>query len=484
MKIMKSMILVVVLAIGMQGVGTERPLDKNLQKGFDAIQPMNPYNYCKEMASEKFSGRLTGHEGYTEAAQWAADYFKKWGLKPFNSQTGYLQPYPNPYVIVDQAEMTIFINERENATPLKLHEDFLPILYTDSVEYKAPVVFLGWGIHAPELGYDDYEGIEVKGKFALCFRGTPDPGNKKFEEHDHHRQRMKTAKEKGCVGLIYIYDEVQANPNGDWIQGFASAVISEKSADILLQEKGITAQQLRKSLSSDKKPRSFPLNAEVECRFKSRDFPDGVGYNVVGIIEGSDPVLKKEGIVIGGHFDHAGKQLGILFPGADDNASGSAVVMEIAHAFSRLKVKPKRSLVFALFGSEEQGLRGSYYLASHLPPLVSRVDSMFNFDMVGEGDGTVCVLNPDFPQLEQTVKEADIYVHTLRSTRYIQGVGVRSSDYAPFYLNGAVCVAFFSNGPHLHYHKPQDTIYRINPDIMADVARLAFLTAYKWADRL
>jgi len=450
-------------------------MDKNVKAGFDSIQPMNPYNYCKTMASERFDGRLTGHEGYTAAAKWAAEYFKQWGL------SGYLQSFPNPYVIIDKAEMTLIIDGK--AEPLKPQDDFLPTLFSDSGSNKSSLVFTGWGIHAPELGYDDYEGVDVKGKFVLCFRGTPDPENKALQDHDQHRHRMKVAKEKGSLGLIYIYEEVQSNPNGDWIQGFTPGTVSYKTADKILKEKDFTAEKLRSELTSTKKPKSFPLNAEIDFRVEARPFPDGTGYNVVGIIEGSDPQLKKECIVFGGHFDHNGRHMGLLFPGANDNASGSAVVMEIAHAFSIIGKKPKRSLVFVLFGSEEQGLKGSYYFAEHIPPQFTRVDSMFNFDMNGEGDKTVAVISKEPPVFEKTMKEADEFVHTLQDIHYIRGIGVRSSDYAPFYLKGASCISFFSNGPHLHYHKTGDTIYRINPDIMADIAKLAYLTAYTWANR-
>ena len=170
-------------------------MDKNISSAFDSIQPMNPYNYCKTLSSPQFAGRLTGHEGYTAAANWAAGYFKKWGLKPIDPKTGYLQPYPSPYVIVDKGEMILYIDGK--GTPLELEKDFLPLLFSGSGRNKAPLVFVGWGIHAPELGYDDYEGMDVKGKFVLCFRGTPDHENPKFNEHDQHRLYARSAYQRG-----------------------------------------------------------------------------------------------------------------------------------------------------------------------------------------------------------------------------------------------------------------------------------------------
>jgi len=157
--------------------------------------------------------------------------------------------------------------------------------------------------------------------------------------------------------------------------------------------------------------------------------------------------------------------------------------MEIAQAFASSKTKPKRSVVFVLFGGEETGLMGSTYFASHLPPQFEKIDTMFNFDMVGEGDGAGCAVSAEPEELKKVLEEADKHINTLRRTGLIRGVGIRSSDYASFYLKGAACISFSSNESHLHYHLQGDTIYRINPDIMADIAGPAFLTGYNWADR-
>lgn len=466
-------------------------LDPDLEKALNSIQPFDAYTITKILSSEKFAGRLTGHEGYTAAAKWAAGKFKEWGLKPYSREQGYLQAYPSPYVIVEKAEMTLFLEEKAGGAKeptikevgLQPEKEFLPLLFSDSGDRTGELVFAGWGISAPDLGYDDFAGLEVKGKFVLCFRGTPDGSDKRYEPYDHHRFRMKTAKDKGALGIIYIYDEIASNPNGDWIESFTPAEVNTKIADLILKERNMTAADLRKDLSTYKKPLSFPLRAKVSLKVEAKNFPDGVGYNVVGYVEGSDPKLKKECLVIGGHLDHNGLHLDLLFPGADDNASGSAAVMEIAEAFSKLGKKPKRSVVFALFGGEEKGLQGSGYFAEHIPPVFGKVAAMFNFDMVGEGDKSGIGYSVDFPELKAIIEEADQHVKTLRGSYPIRGVGVRGSDYGPFYQKGIPCVSFHSNGPHLYYHQTGDTIYRINPDIMADVARLAFLSAFAVANK-
>jgi hypothetical protein len=463
--------------------GFSKKVDPVVSVGLDSIQPHDVYDYCKTMTLPKYAGRLTGHEGYTAAAKWAAAKFEQWGLKPLNQKEGYLQTYPSPHTIVEEAKMLLIHAQDNKKTELVPEKDFLPLLFSDSGDNSAEMVFAGWGISAPELDYDDYDGLDVRGKYVLCFRGTPDRREPGFQKHDHHRFRMNRAKEKGALGLFYIYPAPLANPNGDWIEGFSPAIISEGVADKIFKEKGINTQDLKREMQASKKPNSFSLKSQMSYRVRSTHFADSQGYNVVGYVEGSDVRLKKECLVIGGHFDHCGEHMGMLFPGANDNASGSAVVMEIAEAFSKLEKKPKRSVVFVLFGGEEMGLQGSTYFAGHLPSQFDRVDGMFNFDMVGEGDGARCAVAGKPDDLKQALQKADTSLNILKGISVVRSVGVRSSDYAPFFQKGAPCISFVSNGPHLHYHLTGDTIYRINPDIMADIARLAFLSGYSWSNR-
>jgi hypothetical protein len=463
----------------------------DVERALNSIQGCDAYNITRTLASQEFAGRLTGDAGYTAAAKWAAARFKEWGLAPLSREQGYLQAFPSPYVIVEKAAMSLFLLEQGSQAgepgfkemKLEPEKDFLPLFFSASGDHTAEAVFAGWAISAPDLGYDDYAGLEVNGKFVFCFRGTPDPSDKRYEPYDQHRFRMKTAKEKGALGVIYIYEQPLSNPNGDWIEGFTPAMVSEKIADIIFKEKGVTSEEVKKDLLTFKRPLSFPLQTRVGLSVEAKHFPDGVGYNVVGCVKGSDPALSRECLVIGGHLDHNGRQMGLLFPGADDNASGSAAVMEIAEAFSKLSRKPRRAVVFVLFGGEEEGLKGSEYFAGHLPPGFETATTMFNFDMVGEGDAVGVGYSADDPELKAALEEADQHLKSLRAAHPIRGVGVRSSDFAPFYQKGIPCVSFHSNGPHLYYHQTGDTIYRINPDMLAAVSRLAFLAALARADK-
>ncbi len=483
MKIRSLLALVLVCSLTVLAAAQDKPvLSPDLAKGLAAIQGTAAYGYVKQLSSPAFAGRLTGSPGFAAAAKWAAGLFKQWGLKPLDAKTGYLQPFPSPYTIIKSADLTLFAPGDAAGRKFEANKDFLPLLFSDSGKIEAGLVFAGWGISAPDLGYDDYAGLDVKGKIVICFRGQPALGDPRLQHHDEHRTRMKTALDKGAVGLFYIYPEPISNPNGDWLKGFLPAMISEKAADSILKEAGTTSADLKKILQTFKKPLSFALQSRVRYAVEAEHHAEGIGCNVVGYVEGADPALRKDVIVIGGHLDHNGLHMGFLFPGANDNASGSATVMEIGRAYSLLARKPKRSVAFVLFGGEEMGLQGSTYLSEHIPAPFARVDGMFNFDMTGEGDGAWGSASVD--GLKAAVEKADKSVGILRGMGKMSGpIGVRGSDFAPFYEKGAATASIGSNGPHLAYHAVGDTIYRINPDIMADIAKVAFLSSFDWADR-
>jgi len=453
------------------------------------IQAHELYELCRVMAAPEFAGRLTGHDGYTKAAHWAAAKLKEWGLRPLDEKSGFLQAYPSPYSVLESAELTVELpaaaGSQDAAVQLKaeLNKDFLPLVFSDSGQQKgAGAVFCGWGISAPEIGYDDYAGINARGKFVICFRGTPDPKDSRYQVHDEHRRRMKTASNKGALGIVYIYETVQINPNGDVIPGFTPLMISEAFADKLFSAAGLTCSRIKKDLLTYRRPLSFDLTGRFAYQVKSRVDNAGTGYNVVGWVEGSDQKLRREVIVLGAHFDACGEHAGLLFPGANDNGSGSSVVMGAARAAAALGKKPKRSLLFVLFGGEEKGLQGSTWFAGHLPNAFGKVAAMFNFDMEGEGDRAGVAISTVPDTLKAAILKADEVSKTLAAVRVMNPPGVRGSDFAPFFNLGVPCASFWSNGPHIEYHTIGDTIYRINPGILADISRLAFRAAFIFAD--
>ncbi|HOW44389.1 MAG TPA: M20/M25/M40 family metallo-hydrolase [Candidatus Aminicenantes bacterium] len=469
----------VLAALALAAPGAETPGAGDPAAALAELSGVAAYEYCKTLAADPFAGRFTGTAEYGAAARWAAGKFQEWGLAA--PPGGFLQPFPAPHSLVDRAKMTVAVAGKERE--LEAGKDFLPMLFSDSGSVSAPAVFVGWGISAPELGYDDYAGVDARGKFVVCFRGVPRPDDKRFQRHDEHRVRMQAAQRKGAVGLIYVYPEVQANPNGDRLERFFPAEISEAAADSFLEPRSVKAADLKKDLLAYRVPISFPLDVRIGLEVEARHFPAAEGYNIVGCLPGSDPALASECIVLGAHFDGCGRHLGILFPGADDNASGSAVVMEIARALAASGLRLRRPVVFVLFGGEEMGLLGANHFASHLSPPFRRVDAMFNLDMEGEGDRAFASFSAEPDALRRAIERADARLGILSGSREIREVGVRSSDFAPFFLQGVPCAGFFSNGPHLAYHQAGDSILRINPDILAAIARLTLLSAWHWDSR-
>ncbi|HEY3383140.1 MAG TPA: M20/M25/M40 family metallo-hydrolase [Vicinamibacterales bacterium] len=203
---------------------------------------------------------------------------------------------------------------------------------------------------------------------------------------------------------------------------------------------------------------------------------------MIGIVEGSDPALRQDYVVMGGHMDHCGSLGAGYYPGANDNASGTAVAMEIGRAMALLDRKPKRSVVIALFGGEEMGLKGSEYFVTHLPGDLGKPAAMVNFDMAGEGEGAACSFSPEPAAVKRILDEAEAVAKTLKDSSPLRPSD-GGSDFAPFMAKGIPALTCSSNGPHQAYHQLGDTIYRINPDVMADIARLGYLAAFKLADQ-
>ena len=203
-----------------------------------------------------------------------------------------------------------------------------------------------------------------------------------------------------------------------------------------------------------------------------------MSYNVVGYVEGSDPRLKKDCLFMFAHLDHAGPHLGRVFYGAHDNASGSAVVMQLAKAFSKLSPKPKRSIAFVLFTAEEIEL-GTSYFTKRLPSQFEKVDAIFDYDMVGVGDHVGLGLDALPENFRKMLLEADKSIKIVRADTGPRRTAAKEGEVIPN-------LYFASGGGHTRYedyHRSTDTIYRINPEIMADIARLSFLTAFPWANR-
>jgi aminopeptidase YwaD len=463
------------------------PLLLAVAVGVLAQQPNRIEKDVKYLASDALEGRRTGTKGATEAARYIASEFLRLGLKPLanatakGSESRYLQQFP--YVAgvkLGKANAFSFGNDK-----LQPDTDWLPLGFSSSAKVEGGLVFVGYGITASELNHNDYASANATGKIAIALPGTPDGANPhgRFARFEPVRWKAVAARNAGAKALIVIARETNFkddrltklaydNMAGD--AGLPVIVVSREAADRLFKASGVSLSQLEQSATS----RSLTGEVSLTTDIVRNEVP---AYNVIGMLEGSDPLLKKETIIIGAHYDHLGRggdgslapNPGDIHYGADDNASGTAGVLELARLFTAQNPKPKRTIVFMAFGGEEEGLLGSNYYVNHpLLPLANTV-AMINMDMIGRMKDRRLVIGGVGTAKEwRDIMAADTE-KPFRLTLNEDGFG--PSDHSSFYAK-QIPVLFFWTGTHNDYHKPSDTFDKINYDdevlILKMVARI------------
>jgi hypothetical protein len=446
------------------------------------------YEIIKVLTSEEMGGRLSGTEGYDRAAQFVASKYKEWGLTPVYGKS-FLQPFQMAYNEMRETHFSLILPPDPEATEGKstvkemtIYKDFCPTLYSGFGHVEAEVVFVGFGLTAPELGWDDYEGVDVNGKIVATLRGTPQIQGKDFSAYMERTAKLLNAKKHGAAGMILINRAVVSGA-GVYVENLPMVMVGNEVADLMFKHKGYDVQSLS-ALLRDGNHLSFPTGIRAEIDARGAHHSEATTYNVVGKIEGSDSVLKDEYLIFGAHLDHLGPWP-IIHPGASDNASGSTIVMELAYAFSRLKTKPKRTIIFALFGAEELGLLGSKHMAASLPEYPSRPLLMVNIDVAGAGTGIRVTGGRTYPDLYGLINEANdkYFINSDISAGEISPVG-GNSDYAPFLAKG---IPAYTNsargGQRFGIHTADDSIYIVTPKVMEDMARLYFMASFRYANK-
>ena len=419
------------------------------------------------LASDALDGRRTGTPGANDAARYIAGEFSRAGLTPANGKVerkpraiiaSYLQTFP--YIgRVELGKNNVLSTSGET---FRAGEDWMPLAISANQTLDLTgIVNAGYGITANELNHNDYKGTYSKTQVAVIRSGTPDGDNPhgRFTTAGQLRFKVAAAQSAGVGALLIISseDDLKNEPlarlryDNAGLAGIPVAVISKQAA-----EKLANAKELK--LTTD------VVRAEVPA------------YNVVGVLEGSDPVLKNETIILGAHYDHLGRggegslapRSGEIHHGADDNASGTAGLIELARVFGAQRPKLKRTLVFIAFGGEEEGLLGSNYYVNHPLVPLDKTTAMINMDMIGRmkdsklmigGVGTATEWRPLLAKTDFSLTLSD------------DGFG--PSDHSSFYSK-QIPVLFFFTGTHNDYHKPSDTFDKINYN---DEARILNLVA-------
>lgn len=455
--------------------------EKAILTTFHSISSHDLLNYAAELSSDKYKGRLSGSPEYIEAAQWVADQLKQSGVKSGMSDGTYIQWFPNAYSeVFYPGSVTLLDTQNKPIKNYQFPEDFFPGSNSASGKVSGEIVYAGFGISAPELGYDDYKNLDVKGKIVLLDTGLPYSKNdstlKKWEPYSYHRYKFKRAKELGAAGLLYV--SKIANPNTSYLDGFVYAHISEQVAEELFTVSGQKYAEVHAGIGKNIQPNSFLLNKKVQISASIKNHPDSRSCNVIGVIEGSDPELKSEAIIIGAHLDAVGSP-GSIFPGALDNASGSADILAAAKALANSEIKPGRTIIFVFFGGEECGLLGSTTYAESPVWPKEKVVCMINLDMVGNGTGFNVSAGKTYPELLQHFADANTkYIHRdFNASEARINYGRPRTDGAVFKKAGYKTMELGTTGTvkTVYYHHPLDNTEALTPEIMEDAAKLLYV---------
>jgi hypothetical protein len=440
------------------------------------------------LTSPDFDGRLPGSEGYNKAAQFAADKFYELGLW-YAGDDQFFQYLNVEYNKIESPAVfkTIVDGDTVNG---ELGKDFVLRGFTGSNKFNLPVVFCGYGISRPDLHYDDYEGINVKNKIVMVFKQNPKWKNDdKDWGTNYPREKSIVAKKHGAKGILFLSlpnDEKPQPLIGSVMHGegeqpidFPQLHISLDAANTLLSKTGFTISDCQTKIDEKKKPLSMNLTTKAQIEVNAIYEKSARTMNVVAMIEGSDPKLKEEYVIIGAHLDHVGSQAGLLFPGANDNASGSAAVLEIAKAFVKGGIQPKRSVIFVLFASEEQGLNGAKHFVESWKKGYDKIAAMINLDCIGYGDSIQVGNGLSAPTLWEIANEIDETSFNSMVDRTWNGGG---ADATPFHEKGVPCLYFVTTNSYDHLHLPSDKVETLNPVLYEKVVRLAHLTALEIAN--
>jgi len=455
--------------------------EKAILSTFHSISSHDLLNYAAELSSEKYKGRLSGSPGYAAAANWVADQLQQSGVKPGLADGSFFQWFPNAYCdVLTPGSVTLLAGKDNPEKEYKFPDDYFPGSNSASGTVSGEVVYVGFGISAPELNYDDYRNIDVKGKIVLMETGVPYTGNdttlQKWEPYSYHRYKFQRARELGAVGLLYV--SKIANPNTSYLKGFVYAHIGEPVAEELFTGTVQKYAETHAAIVKNIRPNSFLLNKKVRISASTNHFPDSRSCNVIGMIEGSDPILKNEAIIIGGHLDAVGSP-GCLFPGALDNASGSADILAAAKALASSGVKPARTIIFVFFGGEECGLYGSKKCVESPVWPKEKVICMINLDMVGNGTGFHLGSGKSFPEILTHFAEANSkYLHrVLNASEARINYGRPRTDEAIFKKAGYKTLGLSTSGTvkPVYYHHPLDNTDALTPEIMEDATKLLYL---------
>jgi hypothetical protein len=444
-------------------------------------------SYIRDLAADSMLGRRSGHPGGEAGAEYIAARFKEWGVEPAGENGTYFQTFT---VDLNQVEEGVVLELMTTKVRRSFYygEDWRVQAYSGSAHGTAEIVFVGYGLRDEKANYDDYAGLEVKGKWVLFASNLPSSLADKFGEAASLTRRVRWAQERGAKGaLIFRREEPQPAAPARGVRlglsrevyrpDFAIISIETRVVDALFRDLLTDLRYLFQEIERQQKPMSFTTGAKAFISVAARWEEKKPTKNVLGKITGSDPVLKNEYVIIGAHMDHLGVDpLGEVMNGANDNASGTAVVMEIARVLKLNQAKPKRTIVFGLWAAEEMGLLGSRYFADHPLVPIEKTVAYLNMDMVGHGSGNVNFRGIYYgPEVWEVIK-AKLPKEILDYVRPGRG-GPGGSDHSSFLAKGVPGFSINTEGYHFKYHQANDVVELIKPELLKKTGELVLAAA-------
>ena len=467
-----------------------------------AVAPADAQRYLndiKTLTQPNMEGRGDGTKGLIRAEHVLQARYKSLGLEPAGDH-GYLQPFTVTTGAKLKGKNQLLIQKGEAKSELKLNQEYVPFSFSSSGTASAPLVFAGYGATAEEFSYDDYAGLDVKDKIVVVLRFEPSgfaakSGNQGLTPHAQLVTKAINARNHGAKGLILLNGKLGdgeedlltrfGRVNGPENAGILFAQVKNAVGEGWLQAAGKSLKEIQEQINASTKPASFAfpdsLNATLAVGIETTHAKVN---NVVAYLPGKTD----EYVILGAHYDHLGRgtfdslapsQIGQIHPGADDNASGTAGLLELARMLAPLKGQLKRGVLFASFAGEEIGLLGSAEWVKQPTKPLDKAVAMLNMDMIGRiKDGKVYIggvgTGSSFQKiLDQAKGDSQL------KFEFSQG-GYASSDHTSFVAK-RIPVLFFFSGLHSDYHKPSDTWEKINPTDAASLLNVVASAAVELA---
>jgi Zn-dependent M28 family amino/carboxypeptidase len=520
-------IILLLMGASLLAAQAQSGLPPAAQKAMDSIDPEKIRATVKYLSDDKLEGRGTGQKGGDMAADWIAEEFKSYGLVPAGDSGSYFQNVKFYGVTTDPKQTQLaFVPKSGAEIKLKFADEYVATDQTHSTksEIDAPLVWVGYGIKAPEYNWDDYKGTNVKGKVLLMLVNEPPSDDPNFFKgraltyYGRWTYKYEEAARRGAIGVILIHKTDMASYGWEVVRnswgGETSLLEDDKDPKLksagwiqldvarkLAQAAGMDLDKmLQDATSRNFKPVELPVRVKETIVSKVRTFSS---RNVVGKVNGSDRSLAQQAILYTAHYDHLGihpdEPGDNIYNGADDNATGCGILLELARAYSNAEQKPKRTVLFAAVTAEEQGLLGSKYLGQHPPIPAKNISLDLNYDDIqpaGEPQQLVVTgaeRTSVYPEVEKVAKEFGMAIqpdnhpeagHYYRSDHFsLARVGVPA-----FSVNeGAL---FKGHDPawgeakqkdyvEHHYHQPSDE-YHPDMDFSADAKLAKFGLTLGW----